>query len=107
MWLQRQVVSVTVRTAANASCPHYFGQIIDADGTVLLCLHQWGHEYPITDQPGSLFRQWTATASSVSMISRRVTSARALATRFEEEPGHEPEHRNHEFSLRDLTGTSS
>jgi catechol 2,3-dioxygenase-like lactoylglutathione lyase family enzyme len=25
----------------------YFGQIVDADGTVLLCLHQWGaHEHP-------------------------------------------------------------
>ena len=25
----------------------YFGQILDADGTVLLCLHRWGaHEHP-------------------------------------------------------------
>src|SRR5262249_9614298 len=25
----------------------YFGQILDTDGTVLLCLHQWGaHEHP-------------------------------------------------------------
>ncbi len=25
----------------------YFGQIVDTDGTVLLCLHQWGeHEHP-------------------------------------------------------------
>src|ERR1043165_2425290 len=25
----------------------YFGQIVDADGTVLLCLHQWGaHGHP-------------------------------------------------------------
>src|SRR6476620_6891212 len=25
----------------------YFGQILDKDGTVLLCLHQWGtHEHP-------------------------------------------------------------
>src|SRR5437016_6486938 len=25
----------------------YFGQILDSDGTVLLCLHQWGaHEHP-------------------------------------------------------------
>src|SRR5437763_5164124 len=28
---------------AEASPGHdYFGQILDADGTVLLCLHQWG-----------------------------------------------------------------
>jgi len=25
----------------------YFGQIVDSDGTVLLCLHEWGaHEHP-------------------------------------------------------------
>ena len=25
----------------------YFGQILDSDGTVLLCLHKWGaHEHP-------------------------------------------------------------
>src|SRR3954466_2537127 len=30
----------------------HFGQIIDADGTVLLCLHQWGaHEHPSLTSP--------------------------------------------------------
>ena len=30
----------------------YFGQILDADGTVLLCLHQWGeHEHPTLASP--------------------------------------------------------
>ena len=30
----------------------YFGQILDADGTVLLCLHQWGaHEHPSLTSP--------------------------------------------------------
>src|SRR6476660_1722162 len=29
-----------------------FGQIIDSDGTVLLCLHEWGaHEYPSLTSP--------------------------------------------------------
>ena len=29
----------------------YFGQILDTDGTVLLCLHQWGaHDHPILDE---------------------------------------------------------
>ena len=34
--------------------PHhdYFGQILDSDGTVLLCLHQWGeHEHPSLTSP--------------------------------------------------------
>ena len=32
----------------------HFGQILDADGTVLLCLHQWGaHEHPSLTSPDS------------------------------------------------------
>ena len=32
----------------------YFGRILDADGTVLLCLHQWGaHEHPSLMSPGA------------------------------------------------------
>ena len=30
----------------------YFGQILDNDGTVLLCLHQWGaHDHPTLSSP--------------------------------------------------------
>ena len=30
----------------------FFGQILDTDGTVLLCLHQWGsHEHPALMSP--------------------------------------------------------
>jgi hypothetical protein len=30
----------------------YFGQILDSDGTVLLCLHEWGaHEHPSLTSP--------------------------------------------------------
>jgi hypothetical protein len=30
----------------------HFGQIIDSDGTVLLCLHEWGaHEHPSLMSP--------------------------------------------------------
>ena len=30
----------------------YFGQILDGDGTVLLCFHQWGaHEHPSLMSP--------------------------------------------------------
>jgi hypothetical protein len=30
----------------------YFGQVLDTDGTVLLCLHQWGaHEHPPLTSP--------------------------------------------------------
>jgi predicted enzyme related to lactoylglutathione lyase len=30
----------------------YFGQVLDTDGTVLLCLHKWGaHEHPTLSSP--------------------------------------------------------
>jgi hypothetical protein len=35
----------------SAPAHDYFGQIVDDDGTVLLCLHQWG------DQPSSIQRR--------------------------------------------------
>ena len=32
----------------------YFGQILDSDGTVLLCLHAWGaHDHPSLTSPRS------------------------------------------------------
>lgn len=66
----------------------YFGQILDGDGTVLLCLHQWGaHEHP------SLMSRDEATPGNGLLLFFRVDDfdmalkrARALATRFEEEP---------------------
>jgi hypothetical protein len=31
----------------------HFGQVVDTDGTVLLCLHAWGeHEHPPLTSPG-------------------------------------------------------
>jgi catechol 2,3-dioxygenase-like lactoylglutathione lyase family enzyme len=37
--------------------PHdYFGQIVDSDGTVLLCLPKWGtHEHPSLASPTTSF----------------------------------------------------
>lgn len=35
----------------------HFGQILDTDGTVLLCLHQWGaHEHPSLMSPDKAAR---------------------------------------------------
>src|SRR5688572_4386940 len=83
-----------------------FGQIIDSDGTVLLCLHQWGaHEHPsLTSpdhaQPGNglllFFR--------VDDFHQALPRARALVARFEEEPNVNPSTGTAEFSLRDPDG---
>ena len=84
----------------------HFGQILDSDGTVLLCLHEWGaHEHPSLRspdqaQPGNglllFFR-----VDDFDLVLQR---ARALGTRFEEEPHMNPNTRTSEFSLRDPDG---
>jgi catechol 2,3-dioxygenase-like lactoylglutathione lyase family enzyme len=84
----------------------YFGQIVDSDGTVLLCLHQWGaHEHP------SLMSPDTATPGNGLLLFFRVDDfdrvlkrARTLVTRFEEELHVNPSTGTEEFSLRDPDG---
>src|SRR6266849_3245871 len=66
----------------------YFGQIIDSDGTVLLCLPEWGaHEHP------SLMSPDHGTPGNGLLLFFRVDDfdlalqrARSLVTRLEEEP---------------------
>ena len=84
----------------------YFGQIVDADGTVLLCLHQWGaHDHPSLRSPEE------ATPGNGLIVFFRVDDfdmalnrARDLVTRFEEEPHVNPNTQTREFSLRDPDG---
>src|SRR5882724_5546148 len=48
----------------------YFGQILDSDGTVLLCLHEWGaHEHPSLTSPDHGKPGMAFCCSSVSMTS--------------------------------------
>jgi catechol 2,3-dioxygenase-like lactoylglutathione lyase family enzyme len=84
----------------------YFGQILDADGTVLLCLHQWGaHDHPSLKSPDE------ASPGNGLLLFFRVDDfdmalnrARALVTRFEEEPHVNPNMGTEEFALRDPDG---
>ena len=84
----------------------YFGQIVDADGTVLLCLHEWGaHEHP------SLMSPADGTPGNglllffcVDDYNMALKRARALVDRFEEEPHVNPNTQTWEFSLRDPDG---
>jgi predicted enzyme related to lactoylglutathione lyase len=84
----------------------YWGQIVDADGTVLLCLHQWGeHDHP------SLTGPETATPGNGLLLFFRVDDfemslerARSLVARLEEEPNKNPSTGTMEFSLRDPDG---
>jgi catechol 2,3-dioxygenase-like lactoylglutathione lyase family enzyme len=84
----------------------YFGQILDTDGTVLLCLHQWGsHEHPSLTSPEK------ASPGNGLLLFFRVDDfdvalkrARELITRFEEETHVNPNTQTREFSLRDPDG---
>src|SRR5262245_9673480 len=84
----------------------YFGQILDDDGTVLLCLHGWGaHEHPSLKSPD------VASPGNGLLLFFRVddydatlTRARALVARLEEEPHLNQNTGTMEFSLRDPDG---
>ena len=83
-----------------------FGQIVDSDGTVLLCLHEWGaHEHPSLTSPDR------ATPGNGLLLFLRVDNfevalprARVLVSRLEEEPNVNPNTGTMEFSLRDPDG---
>jgi catechol 2,3-dioxygenase-like lactoylglutathione lyase family enzyme len=83
-----------------------FGQIVDQDGTVLLCLHEWGaHDHP------TLMSPQTAPPGNGLLLFFRVDDyemalgrARALVARLDEEPHRNPGTHTMEFSLRDPDG---
>lgn len=83
-----------------------FGQLLDADGTVLLCLHAWGaHGHP------SLMSPDRATPGHGLLLFFRVDDfdealqrARELVSRFEEEPHVNSNTGTREFTIRDLDG---
>ena len=81
-------------------------QILDSDGTVLLCLHEWGvHDH------SSLMSPDHGTPGNGLLLFFRVDDfdltlqrAHALVARLEEEPHVNPNTQTKEFSLRDPDG---
>jgi catechol 2,3-dioxygenase-like lactoylglutathione lyase family enzyme len=90
----------------TAPAHDYFGQILDSDGTVLLCLHKWGaHEHPsLTSPDQSPPGNGLLLFFRVDDFDRSLERARALVARLEEEPHVNPNTRTREFSLRDPDG---
>ena len=92
----------------TAPAHSYFGQILDTDGTVLLCLHGWGeHDHPTLTSPEH------ATPGNGLILFFRVDDfdaalqrARTLVTALEEEPHMNPNTQTMEFALRDPDGYS-
>ena len=85
---------------------NYWGQILDSDGTVLLCLHQWGaHDHPSlrspdNGKPGNGLLLFFRVDDYEAALKR----ARALVGRLEEDSHVNPNTRTMEFSLRDPDG---
>ena len=92
--------------AMSAPAHDHFGQIVDDDGTVLLCLHAWGaHEHPSLTSPDQ------ATPGNGLLLFFRVGDyeqalirARSLVASLDEEPHVNANTRTREFSLRDPDG---
>jgi catechol 2,3-dioxygenase-like lactoylglutathione lyase family enzyme len=84
----------------------YWGQICDLDGTVLLCLHEWGsygHPSLMTPnkaQPGNGLLLFFRVDDFEPALQR----ARALVASLDEEPHVNPATGTQEFSLRDPDG---
>jgi catechol 2,3-dioxygenase-like lactoylglutathione lyase family enzyme len=90
----------------TAPAHDHWGQILDSDGTVLLCLHEWGaHEHPSLTSP-----QKAAPGNGLLLFFRvddfdqALARARALVARFDEEPHLNPSTETREFCLRDPDG---
>ena len=92
--------------AQTAPAHDYFGQVVEPDGTVLLCLHQWGaHDHPSLASPDDarpgnglllFFR--------VDDFDAALSKARAFAGELAEEPHENVNTGTKEFSLRDPDG---
>lgn len=100
-WYQR-LLGLAESTPAHT----YFGQIVDTDGTVLLCLHEWGeHGHP------SLMSPERAEPGNGLLLFFRVddfetslANAGELVDRLAEEPDLNKNTGTMEFSLRDPDG---
>lgn len=92
--------------AKSAPAHDYFGQLLDTDGTVLLCLHQWGsHDHPTLksadeEVPGNGLLLFFRVDDFDDALAR----ARGLVLQLEEEPQVNPATGTLEFALRDPDG---
>ena len=84
----------------------YFGQILDSDGTVLLCLHEWGaHDHPsLTSPDNGTPGNGLLLFFRVDDLDSALKRARALVQQLEEEPHVNTSTGTKEFSLRDPDG---
>ena len=106
-----QLSSKWYQSLLNATNNHpgdpTFDQILDADGTILLCLHEWGGDHshpslmsPSDGTPGNGLLLFFC----VSDFDSALKHARTLPAKLAEDPRVNPNTRALEFSLRDPDG---
>jgi|SRR5881296_1346132 len=102
--------SAWYQTLLGCANNHYdsadFDQILDADGTILLCLHRWDddqHPSLMTSQPGAPGKG-LLLFFCVDDFEAATARARSLVAQLDEEPHLNPNTRALEFSLRDPDG---
>jgi len=90
----------------TAPAHEFFGQILDPDGTVLLCLHQWGsHDHPtLTSPAGAQPGNGLLLFFRVDDFDEALARARSLVAKLEEEVSVNPSTGTREFALRDPDG---
>jgi catechol 2,3-dioxygenase-like lactoylglutathione lyase family enzyme len=91
---------------ATEPAHRHFGQILDVDATVLLCLHQWGaHEHPSLASPDhAVPGNGLLLFFRVDDFDRALPRARDLVGELQEEPHVNPGTGTLEFALRDPDG---
>ena len=91
---------------SSAPAHDHFGQLVDEDGTVLLCLHAWGaHEHPsLTSPEQAVPGNGLLLFFRVDDVEAALARARRLVPALDEEPHVNPNTGTTEFSLRDPDG---
>jgi catechol 2,3-dioxygenase-like lactoylglutathione lyase family enzyme len=92
--------------SASAPGHDYWGQICDSDGTVLLCLHQWGsHDHPsLMSAENALPGNGLVLFFRVDDFDRALQRARTLLSGLDEEPHVNRATGTREFAVRDPDG---
>jgi catechol 2,3-dioxygenase-like lactoylglutathione lyase family enzyme len=90
----------------TAPAHDHWGQVVEPDGTVLLCLHQWGaHEHPsLTSPDAARPGNGLLLFFRVDDFAAALERAREFGGGLEEQPRVNPNTRTQEFSLHDPDG---
>ena len=103
---RRTPCDVAPRCRPVAAAHEYFGELTDADGTVLLCLHRSGDHEPPTlcgPQPGGV-GNGLLLFFRLEAFDAALCAARSLGSALAQEPQVNPATSTREFALWDPDG---